>query len=146
MNKADFPEGVNAPIQYGKSIQAIINYLSFYQLLPYKRLSELCLDIFNLSVSPGTIVNMNHNLGLKLENWEQDLVQQLLNQQVLQGERDLRMTKVQQKISGCFRSLDGVKYFCLVRSYISTAKKKSMNVMKQIVKAITGNPYSVVES
>lgn len=49
-----------------------------------------------------------------------------------QGEYDIRMTKVRQKISGCFGSMKGAAVFCRVRSYLSTRKKHGVKTREAV--------------
>ena len=57
-----------------------------------------------------------------------------------QAERDLRMMKVQQKVSGCFRSPEGADYFCRIRGYISTLRKQGGKALSAIEAVFSGNP------
>lgn len=56
------------------------------------------------------------------------------------AERDLRMAKVKQKISGTFRSLEGANAFTRIRGYVSTVRKHGLNTIDSIRSIFTNNP------
>ncbi|MEZ4860643.1 MAG: IS66 family transposase [Caldilineaceae bacterium] len=57
------------------------------------------------------------------------------------AERDVRMIKVKQKVSGAFRTSDGADTFCAIRSYISTVRKQGLNVISAIRDSLAGQPF-----
>lgn len=76
------------------------------------------------------------NLLERLQLYEQDVLRFMTDPLVPftnnQGENDIRMTKVHQKISGCFRSQDGADIFCRVRSYLSTCRKNNVSASQAL--------------
>jgi hypothetical protein len=58
-----------------------------------------------------------------------------------QAERDLRWAKVQQKISGPFRSATGATAFCRIRSYLSTMQKQGHSLRSALTALFHGHPF-----
>lgn len=56
--KAPYPKNINAPIQFGADVMALVSYFNVFQYVPYARLKLLFKDIFNLSISEGSIENL----------------------------------------------------------------------------------------
>ena len=76
------------------------------------------------------------NLLERLQLYEQDVLRFMTNPIAPfsnnQGENDLRMIKVHQKISGCFRSKEGADIFCRIRSYLSTCRKNNVSASEAL--------------
>ena len=75
------------------------------------------------------ILGFLKNLGVPFEN--------------NQAERDIRMMKLQQKISGTFRTTQGAQAFCRIRAYISTVRKNNIPVFEGIKAALKGAPLNI---
>jgi len=77
-----------------------------------------------------------HNLLLRLASRKQDVLRFLTDPNVPftnnQAERDARMMKVKQNVSGGFRSLEGAMDFAVIRSFISTAKKQGSCIIQAL--------------
>jgi transposase len=77
-----------------------------------------------------------HNLVARLDEHKEEALRFLTNQDVPftnnQAEQDVRMIKVREKVSGGSRSIEGAQNFAIIRSAISTAKKKGLNVLQTI--------------
>ena len=67
--RAPFPDGVNAPVQYGARITAFVIYLLHYQLLPEDRLAELMADLFGVKLAAATIARMSQTCAERLRGF-----------------------------------------------------------------------------
>jgi transposase len=85
------------------------------------------------------------NLLLRLEQHETEVLRFMTDFRVPfdnnLAERDLRMMKVQQKISGCFRAVTGAEAFCRIRSYVATVRKHGIHVLVALEQVFTGTPF-----
>lgn len=75
--KATYPKGVHAHIQYGSSVIALVSYLNVFQYVPYQRLQELLKDVFHIPLSQGTIENLLNKSAAKANPFYQAILAQI---------------------------------------------------------------------
>lgn len=88
-----------------------------------------------------------HNLAVALRDHRHEVLRFVADLAVPfdnnQGERDLRMAKLQQKVSGSFRTDHGARRFATVRSYIETGRKHGLNPLDLLAQLFNGQPWTV---
>jgi len=94
---------------------------------------------------PGRKQSKTYNLIERLDFQRDDVLRFATDFRVPfdnnQAERDIRMVKLQQKISGCWRTFEGAQRYLKVRSYISTARKQGENALDVLCRLIDGDPW-----
>ncbi len=91
------------------------------------------------------IARAAHNLLVRLETYRADVLRFTTDFDAPftnnQAERDVRLVKLQQKISGCWRTLDGARTYCAIRSYLSTMKKQDHDVLSGLGQLFAGEVW-----
>lgn len=93
----------------------------------------------------GTLMKKHNALAHRLIDRQNDYLRFTTDWRVTADnngtERDIRMIKLRQKVSGCLRTLIGARQFCAIRSYLSTAGKHGMHFFEALVMLTEGNPW-----
>lgn len=136
-SKHRYPEGIPPPLQARLThlyCQIVARGLKFHQQQPP-------LEQNPRGGRPKRRVG--HNLLRRLQAYQADVLRFLNEVEVPftnnQAEQDLRMMKLKQKISGGFRSLQGATDFACIRSVLSTARKRGLNLLKVLEAALHGD-------
>ena len=94
---------------------------------------------------PGALGNKHRALARRIRDRLHDYLRFTSNPAVPfdnnPAEREIRMVKTRQKISGCMRTLAGAQHFCAIRSYTATTRKHGVGLLDALTQLANGNPW-----
>lgn len=107
--------------------------------------SAALIGINETAARSGKLMKKHNALAHRLIDRQDDYLRFTQDWQVTAdnngSERDIRMIKLRQKVSGCMRTLTGARQFCAIRSYLSTAAKHGMGFFHALVMLTDGRPW-----
>jgi len=122
-NRGTFPEGVNAPMQMGSSIQSFLVYLNVAQVIPFKRLKNLCSDLFNLNISKRTIENILEKANVKGKSVKEEILNIVKNSEWVGSDETGKRVEgkrwwewVWQSLKATIYVVDKCRGYCVVKS------------------------------
>jgi transposase len=103
------------------------------------------LGLTQTAARSSTVMRKHHALARRLLDRQDDYLRFTTNWRIPAdnngSERDIRMIKLRQKVSGCLRTLTGATQFCAIRSYLSTAAKHGKHSFDVLVMLTEGRPW-----
>jgi hypothetical protein len=114
-------------------------------LLTHRYRSAVLLGARQTAARSGPLMRKHHALARRLAGRQDDYLRFTRDWRVPPdnngSERDIRMVKLRQKISGCLRTLGGARQFCAIRSYLSTAAKHGLSFFDALVMLTEDQPW-----
>jgi transposase len=122
---------------------AVDSYALHRQIQLYRSAAQIGLT--QTSTRSSTAMKKHHALARRLLNRQDDYLRFTSDRRIPAdnngSERDIRMIKLRQKVSGCLRTLTGATQFCAIRSYLSTAAKHGRTFFDTLVMLAEGKPW-----
>ena len=107
--------------------------------------SAVLLGARQTAARSGKLMKKHHALARRLLDRQDDYLRFTADWRIPAdnngSERDIRMAKLKQKVSGCLRTLNGAQQFCAIRSYLSTAAKHGLTFISALVMLTEGQPW-----
>jgi transposase len=122
---------------------AVDSYALHRQIQLYRSAAQI--GRTQTSTRSSTAMKKHHALARRLLNRQDDYLRFTSDRRIPAdnngSERDIRMIKLRQKVSGCLRTLTGATQFCAIRSYLSTAAKHGRTFFDTLVMLAEGQPW-----
>lgn len=108
--------------------------------------SAVLLGARQTAARSGNLMKKHHALARRLARRQDDYLRFTADWRIPAdnngSERDIRMAKLKQKVSGCLRTLTGAQQFCAIRSYLATAAKHGLHFFDALVMLTEGQPWT----
>jgi transposase len=114
-------------------------------IVRWRRVAERQIAIAPLIPVSGALMKKHNALARRLRYRQHDYLRFTQDSRAPPDnngtERDIRMAKLKQKVSGCLRTMTGVGQFCAIRSYLSTAAKHGLSFLDALAMLAEGEPW-----
>lgn len=141
------PPGTSSASDASLAIDGTLSHLDQGKLatIRHRYRSAVLIGSQQTAARAGPLMRKHHALASRLLAREDDYQRYTTDPRVPfdnnAAEREIRMSKLRIKVSGCMRSIDGAGQFCAIRSYLATAAKHGMGKLDALAQAASGNPW-----